>query len=269
MDLRHLGMAASADFSAHTLYRNSHSPKPPTTSAGGSEIAAALEAAWYDIQAQHPDVPDVLMITGSGIDNRGLKWGHFARDRWHDDITDGKLPELFVGGERLATGAELTVQTLLHEATHAVAAVRNIQDTSRQHRYHNGRFRELAAEMGLHYEPERPDSVIGYSAVTLTDQARDAYASTIEALDKAIHLHIPSHLLTLLGGKLPGGHGGKITGLGPKGTGGAQRMRLTCQCDPERIIYAAASTYDFAAIRCEACDGEFLSAKDSASRRRG
>lgn len=270
-NLGFLSSATRADYRAHDAYRaqlTTSSPDPRTTSSGGSETVAALETAWRDIQTRHPEVPNVFMITGSGADGVGLKWGHFSRDRWEDSIAAGKLHELFVSGERLACGAELTVQTLLHEATHAVAAVRSIQDTSRQHRYHNGKFRELAREMGLTYDHERPDSVIGYSAVTLTDEARDAYATTIAVLDKAITLHIPSALLALLGTtNLPGGHGGRITGMTPKKrTGGTQRMRLTCKCP--RTIYTATSTYDFGGILCEVCEGEFLSAKDSTERGR-
>jgi len=42
--------------------------------------------------------------------------------------------------------------TLLHEAAHGMAATRQIKDTSRQGRYHNRRFAELAAELGITVE---------------------------------------------------------------------------------------------------------------------
>jgi hypothetical protein len=53
------------------------------------------------------------------------------------------------GGEWFAEGAEHTLTTILHEAAHALADVRQVQDTSRQGKYHNRRFVQLAAELGL------------------------------------------------------------------------------------------------------------------------
>jgi hypothetical protein len=46
------------------------------------------------------------------------------------------MPEVFVGGEGLIRGAASVLETLLHEAAHALAYVRDIKDTSRQGRYH-------------------------------------------------------------------------------------------------------------------------------------
>ncbi|WP_156046190.1 hypothetical protein [Herbidospora cretacea] len=54
-------------------------------------------------------------------------------------------PELFIAGELLALGAARVLQTMLHEAAHALAHVRGIKDTSRSgNRYHNSLFAELA-----------------------------------------------------------------------------------------------------------------------------
>jgi hypothetical protein len=41
------------------------------------------------------------------------------------------------------------LDTELHEAAHGLAAARGIQDTSRQGRYRNARYRGLAEELGL------------------------------------------------------------------------------------------------------------------------
>lgn len=51
--------------------------------------------------------------------------------------------EVFVGGEGLARGPADVLATLLHEAAHALAHVRGIQDTSRQGRWHNAQFKAL------------------------------------------------------------------------------------------------------------------------------
>lgn len=236
-------------------------PTPAPHTNGGSRIVRLLEAAWADIRHNHPELPDVVMITGSGLDARGLTWGHFARDAWVDDLAQGRKPELFVGGERLATGAELTLQTLLHEATHALACVRGVKDCSRQNRYHNHRFVEIAQEVGLTYPHQAPDPTIGYSAVELTDDARARYRHTIALLAEAVSLHLddPSPLLIGVGGGALGGHGaptGKTT-KAPKGTGGASSVKATCGCQPARIIRASHKVLDQAPITCGACGQDF------------
>ena len=87
----------------------------------GSEIVKALEGVWREIVKRHPELPDVVMITGSGLDGMGAKWAHFWRERWTDKTDKSTRPELFIAGERLACGAKLTVQSMLHEAAHAIA----------------------------------------------------------------------------------------------------------------------------------------------------
>ena len=79
------------------------------------------------------------------------------------------LAEVFVGGEGLALGAVDVLGTLLHEATHALAHVRGVQDTSRQGRYHNRRFRDLAEEIGLDV---REVPVIGWSDTHVPEATR-------------------------------------------------------------------------------------------------
>jgi hypothetical protein len=123
-------------------------------------MVAALEAAWAAIRARHPDVPAAVILLGAGSGmGPGLKLGHFAAMRWHqpaDQRGDGeqapggdRLPEVFVGGEGIARGPADVLATLLHEAAHALAHVRGIKDTSRQGRWHNGRFKALAEEVGI------------------------------------------------------------------------------------------------------------------------
>ena len=57
--------------------------------------------------------------------------------------------ELFMATELVARGAMDMFAVLLHEAAHTIASRRGIKDTSRQGRYHNGRFRMIAGEVGL------------------------------------------------------------------------------------------------------------------------
>ena len=122
----------------------------------GSRIIAALERAWAAIQDQHPDVPDVVIVTGAGSNQKGTPEGYRLRghhwpERWVLDGHDRpRAPELFIAGELLSAGGRAVVEVMLHEAAHALATRRGIKDTSAAgNRYHNKRFVALAAELGL------------------------------------------------------------------------------------------------------------------------
>ena len=62
---------------------------------------------------------------------------------------------MFVGGEGLAWGPADVLATFLHEAAHALAQVRGINDTSRQGRWHNARFKSVAEEVGIAVSKDR------------------------------------------------------------------------------------------------------------------
>lgn len=146
-------------------------------------LVAELDRTWSAVRSRHPDVPEVVIALGSGSDGRrgGLRLGHFAADRW--ERGDGRLPELFVGGEGLSRGARPVLGTLLHEAAHGMASTRKIADTSRQGRWHNARFRDLAAEMGI--EVAKVPS-LGWSDTTVPDATAAAYRGELQGLDAAI-----------------------------------------------------------------------------------
>src|SRR4051795_12048327 len=95
-----------------------------------SQLVGALEFVWSAIQDRHPDVPNVVVTLGAGsigVPKDALKLGHFAADRWAGpEVT---VAELFVGGEGLNRGATNVLATLLHEAVHGVAHVRQVKDT--------------------------------------------------------------------------------------------------------------------------------------------
>src|SRR5215212_5771684 len=114
-----------------------------------------------------------------------------------------RKPELFVAGECLAEGPRQTLQTMLHEAVHALAHVRGVKDTSRGGKYHNKReFVALAGELGLAWpQGQRPHPVIGFSEVTLTEPTVADYADTLAYLSAAIRLYRDTfRRLGLIGG---------------------------------------------------------------------
>jgi hypothetical protein len=199
-------------------------------------LVVAIERTWAAIQERHPDVPDVVLTVGNGSARPGqLTLGHFHDGKWATG--DTRLPELFVGGEGLARGPHAVLGTLLHEATHGVAATRNIKDTSRQGRYHNTRFRDLATELGIRVER---DPRIGRSITTVPDTTAQHYGDQIAALDTAIKAH-----------RLADVHGaGRTTSN--------NGLVATCECNPPRKIRLSRSAYDPGAISCGSCEADFI-----------
>jgi hypothetical protein len=205
-----------------------------TASPAASVVIAALERAWQQIRGQHPELPEVIVIVAAGGETaRGLfKWGHFAAGRWH--VAGTNRPEVLVGGEGLLRPAREVLGTLLHEAAHGLAQVRRIQDTSRQGRYHNRRYANLAAELGLRVDH---DPRIGWSVTQVPDATLTSYARTLADLEPALVLWRHAEL--------------------PNGRTGNSRNLLACVCGCGRRIRVARSTLDQAPIVCGACDGLF------------
>jgi hypothetical protein len=156
--------------------------------SSGSELVAALEHAWAAIAARHADVPAAMVIVGSGSEgrSRGLRLGHFAAGRWAGELGEPVLGEVFVAGEGLDRGAVEVLGTLLHEAAHAVAHARGVQDTSRQGRYHNRRFAQLAGDLGLEAEHH---PLLGWSLTSVPGSTAASYGPTLAALERALTAH--------------------------------------------------------------------------------
>jgi len=151
-----------------------------------SPIVAALERAWAGIARHHADVPArVAFALGSGTAGRSGTWlkGHYAAGRWRHRDSSEVAHEVFVSGELLGHEARDVMATLLHEAAHAVAHERRIQDTSRGGRYHNARYRALAIELGLTVEQS---GAIGWSRTSMLDNTAARYRRELSALAKAL-----------------------------------------------------------------------------------
>ena len=159
----------------------------------GSSLVAAFEAVWKEIQRRHPDVPDVVAT----LAGKPGVYGHFAPHRWSTN-DENTAHELFIGGEGLQRGGVPTLGTLLHEAAHGAALARKVQDTSRQGRYHNKKFKQIAEEFGILVEH---DSSIGWSITTVPAATADTYAEQIALLDAAITAHRrDSRMVQVVGG---------------------------------------------------------------------
>ncbi|MFE2749614.1 hypothetical protein ACFXKX_35740 [Streptomyces scopuliridis] len=237
----------------------------PRTDPGreGTRLIAALEKCWTAIQKNHRDLPPVLFISGTGVPRRQTEKprkstdapkrrhyvtrGHHWADRWAVAEEEHRLAELFVAGETVRDGGEEVLKTLLHEAAHALAHVRKIQDTSKgDHRWHRKEFAQLARETGLE-PPRRSEKPLGFSNAVLTDATRKKYAAIIRQLD---------------GAALPGLGGADDEGTEEEppdapetpGSTNGKRVKVTCGCLPEpRAFPVTPKVLAEGAIICGLC----------------
>ena len=238
---------------------------PRTIAEHGSRIIAALEHAWAAIRDTHPDVPDVVIVTGAGSNQKGTPEGYQLRghhwpERWVLGGQDQpRAPELFVAGELLAAGGRAVVEVMLHEAAHALATKRGIKDTSAAgNRYHNKRFVALAAELGLR-GPDVPDKITGWSHCTLHGQAAyDAWAEVTAGIDAA---RLP-FLVDLASPARPGGEDGGgdqgDDGPGKPAKRGGRRTPVECACHPQpRRLQLTPKQIEDGPIICGLCCAPF------------
>jgi hypothetical protein len=120
-------------------------------------LVIALDGIYEALRKRHPDLPRALItieephpavesriacwrpgpiVTAAGIFEGRIAFGYPAPHR--------KVPRLLLTGP-----ARDVLAALVHESAHALATVRDVQDTSRNGTYHNARFRDLADELGL------------------------------------------------------------------------------------------------------------------------
>ena len=226
----------------------------------GSLIVAAVEQTWASLQNRHPEVPGVVVTFGAGTIGSApgtVRLGHFAPARWAVDANATETPvhELFIGGEGLARGPVNLLGTLLHEAAHALAHARGIQDTSRQGRYHNGRYKAVAEELGIEVAQV---GAIGWSDTTVPTPTVDAYTDEVTELSHAIRAYRRAE-----GGVLiTGGSAGEDDGQdGDSGEEAAKKRRngvsAICQCHNPRRIRVALSVWEAGPITCGICSASF------------
>ena len=236
---------------------------PDTTrETTGSAVVQLLEKVWSRIRENHPELPAVVIVTGAGLTFGGGKWGHFRANGWTAKVaeegaaTSAKMDEMFMAGETLAKGARQVLQTMLHEGAHTLAKVREVQDTSRQGRWHNAKFKSLAFEMGLEYNHDSADKSIGFSQVTLREATVEEYADLLADLDREIHLMVS--LPGFLAG-LGGEQGGENMGKAPKGPAqpNTNNVKATCLCEEPNIVRMSRKVLDRQVVHCEDCNSLF------------
>jgi hypothetical protein len=240
--------------------------RPADATVIASPMIATLERAWDAIRVNHPELPRVVVIMGSGLSSTAIKLGHFHAEQWghREADTDNALDvgpaaaerysELFVGGEGLARQPHEIMATLLHEAAHCLAHVRGIQDTSRQGRWHNRKFAELAAEVGISVER---DPKIGYSITSMPDETSAKYMDTILMITTELqHVRRMPALVRVPTAAPTGGAGGTAVAPAPV-VPVRKRPGARCQCDTPREVQIARAALAQAPILCGVCLAPF------------
>jgi hypothetical protein len=201
-------------------------------------LVAALEHAWAAIRQQHAEIPEVVVLIGTGVDRGGVlrKLGHFDARRWRL-IGGGQRSEILVAGEGLDRSPDTVLATLLHEAAHALAFTRGIRDTSQRGRYHNRRFAAMATELGLQATPRRP---YGLAATTMLPATQARYATVLDELADALVLWRAAE---------PSAN---------RTTGKRAEPTVRCRCACPRQIRLRWSVLHGAPVLCGQCGAPFL-----------
>ena len=194
-----------------------------------SDVVAACETAWNAIQGHHGEVPDVVVVLGTGVERgRLVKLGHWCGSRW---VADGEpRGEVLLAGEALHLPADAVFEVLLHEAAHGLNAARGTKDSSRGGRYHNARFKATAEEIGLVVSAMPP---YGWAQTSISPETHARYGTEIERLASAMRIarRIGPDVQLGEGSNTGGTRDGKDTddnraGAGAAVCGCARRMRM-------------------------------------------
>lgn len=150
-----------------------------------SNLVKTCEEIWDKIREVYLDVPEAVIVVGTGGTRAKNLYGHFAKEAWKDS-DDNDIHEVLLVAEHLTRPAEEVFTTLLHEAVHGIAATRDIKECSGKR--HNKKFAALCMEVGM-IPPEKPDKSLGFSAATLGPEALLMFDSEINKLKSALILY--------------------------------------------------------------------------------
>lgn len=237
--------------------RDDDSPPPVVgidDPAVASTLIAACESAWTDIQSHHPDLPDAVMVLGTGVERgRLVKLGHWWGGQW---LADGQSRgEVLLAGEALHLEPKQVFEVLLHEAAHGINAARGVKDTSRGGRYHNQKYAQTAKEVLLQVRAMPP---YGLAATELSTAATERYADTIDRLGDAMRIVRQLGRGIQVGAEGSDGLEGSLGGGKSGADGGrSQGANAPATCGCGRKMRMAPSTLAAGPVVCGLCDTKF------------
>lgn len=205
---------------------------------------------------------DEVVLTTGGTSR--LAYGWFAEGAWR--YGDRHVHELFLNANRRlphqsVSAAEDVLVTLLHEACHVWAQANGVRDTSRDGRYHNRRFGEIALAIGLAVEK---DTVIGHRTPGLSPWARADYSDLLGELDRGLVLVREPRLSHPTGGTSDTDDeaDGNVDATGSTGSAVSSKyVFASCRClDARRhlvTIRVAKGSWRPGVICCSVCQAPF------------
>ena len=155
------------------------------------------------------------------------RYGHYLDEAWRSG--NRRSAEIVLNAGFLDRPAENVMTTLLHEMAHAYASANNIPDTSRDGRYHNRRFAEVAIQLGAHVVK---DADVGHRTRGLTPEGRERYGDLLGELADVLTL-VREPVGTVSAALPPNGS----TALPASSTGYLQRRKYVfpvCGCRDRR-----------------------------------
>jgi len=227
-----------------------------------SQALGLLQNALLELKAsvcQRHGIPDENVIVIVAPKGQRSVNGWFAPERWVDKVEGRSLHEIVIAAERLDRDTEAVATTLVHEIVHLAAQQRGIKDTSRQGRWHNHRFGELAfGEFGLRVSaPEEP---CGVRTVGLKPETAHTYARELQVLDRALRLYRREPERPALQPPVPLGIESGSTGATASSRSN-RSLRAACDCtvgrDRRRSITVRASDWEAGTIECRICGAVF------------
>jgi hypothetical protein len=200
---------------------------------------------------------DSVLVTSGGTSRRAYGW--FEADAWrHEDRPAGELfvNAAFDDSEPGVSPAENVFTTLLHEACHVYANANGIKDTSRDGRYHNRRFGELALQLGLQVEK---DERIGLRTRTLSAQGRADFGDLLGQLERGLIVGRASRSQLVAADENTTDDSSSSVGTPPPASS-SRYVFASCGCRGARgvvTLRVARGSWRAGVIRCGACDKPF------------
>ncbi|ATY17148.1 hypothetical protein CU254_41975 (plasmid) [Amycolatopsis sp. AA4] len=187
------------------------------------DLRIALALVWQAIRQNGADVPDATVEVGA---KRTPAEGRY----------DPARRVVSVPREAVSEGAAAVLGVLLHQAAHAVAKERQLDNTTRESRYHSMVFATLAQELGLDVQQHER---LGFSETSPTPKTRAKYETVVARLSAAIE-----HADNERQAEMP-------SAARPK------RLTIACGCTPPRKALMSPSVLEAGPVLCGVCRKPF------------
>lgn len=116
-------------------------------------------------------LPEVIIAIRSQGKSVGTMGWFTPSKVWTDG--ENEKHEIVITAETLNRPMMDIMRTLHHEMIHLYCNENNLQDTSRQGKYHNKTFRDECLKRGFYYVENKPDSKIGWSYAELKPETEE------------------------------------------------------------------------------------------------